>query len=133
MLDDPHEHDELRWQDQSRRDDEHDRGVVGLVTRRAHGEELRNRCERPENEEAAPLVRVLEPPEERQRRRRGCDRDDDEVDPGAPGQRLVPSRAGLGDERDIGGRRAHALEPSVIAGVSPSPCALRGPQTEAHG
>jgi hypothetical protein len=48
----------------------------------------------------------------------GRDRDGDEVDLGVPGQRPVSSRAGLGDERDIGGRRAHALMQSFIGGFS---------------
>jgi hypothetical protein len=69
-----HQHDrdkdeQLGREHERRGDEEDDVGVVGLVAGSADDEEARDRRRRAEDEEGGPVVRVLEPAEERQRRR----------------------------------------------------------------
>jgi hypothetical protein len=76
------------------------------------------------------VVGRLQAPDERQRDGSSGDRNRDEVDLRVPRQHLVPSRARLGDERDIGGRQVRAPRAVSHRRVSPSPSVLHsGPQT----
>ena len=107
VLHDPHQRDEFRRKEQRRRNQEHDGRVVGLVARRADDEELRDRRGRAEDQERRPVLRVLEPAEERERRGRGRERDDGEVDFCFQRQRLFASR-GFRRESDFGRSCAHS-------------------------
>ncbi len=108
-LDDRHEDEQLRRQDQRGRNQEDDVGVVRLVGRRADDEQAGDGGCRGKDEEGRPLMRRLEPADERQRDGSGRDCNRGKVDLRIPRQRPVSPLAGLGDERDIAGHSAHAL------------------------
>ena len=81
------EGDEPGRQDQRRGDEEHDRGVVRLVARRSHDEELRQRGSRAEREERQPVAAGRQIDEKRAGRADGRDADGDEERLGTGWQR----------------------------------------------
>ena len=80
VLDQAHERDELRRKQHRGGDQEDDRRVVRLVSRRAYDEELRHRRDQAEDDEGRPPMRMwVEPREQRDDREGGRKRDDHEV------------------------------------------------------
>ena len=86
-----HEGEQLRGQDQGRRDQEDDVRVVGLVGRGADDEETGNRCGGGEDQERRPVVRRLHASDERQRGARRGQSHEHEVDPRIARQPLGPA------------------------------------------
>ena len=107
VLDDPHQHDELRRKQQCTGDQEDRRGVVRLIARRANDEQLCRGRTRGEDEERRPVARTDVDP--RNQRRRGGERrrgDECEVDQRTARERR-PSRCCRLAQPQLTGDGAH--------------------------
>ena len=142
-LDDRDEHEEFRRQDERRGNEEHDVGVVRLVRRRTHDEETCHRRRGAEHEEGGPIVRVVEPADERDGHRGRGDRNEREIEFRVQRHPVVATGTRLRRQGNVRRNRAHLvfrrsffLAPTrgrSQEGIRPKTAATRLAYTEARG